>query len=69
PPEVALNPRQYQVLQLLAKGLSLARVAEQLCLSEHTVVGNDNYSFRIATIRNCRGSRISSGLTWPLARG
>jgi hypothetical protein len=30
---------------------------------------NDNYSFRIATIRNCRGSRINSGLTWPLARG
>lgn len=58
PPEVALNPRQYQVLQLLAKGLSLARVAEQLCLSEHTVA-----THRSAILRRLGVASLKEALT------
>ena len=57
PPEVVLNPRQFQVLKLLAKGLSLARVAEQLCISEHTVA-----THRSAILRRLRVSSLQEAL-------
>lgn len=39
PPEDALTPREGEVLRLIAKGLSVPRIAELLALSRHTVGG------------------------------
>ena len=35
--EVQLTPRQFEILQLAAQGLSYKEVADRLCLSEHTI--------------------------------
>ncbi len=37
PQGVALNPRETEILQRLAKGYTLPEIATQLCLSRHTV--------------------------------
>jgi two-component system invasion response regulator UvrY len=36
-PHEALSNREYQVLQLLAKGLTVTEIAQQLCLSVNTI--------------------------------
>ncbi len=50
--EGALSPRQKEVLQLIAKGLTIARVAELLGISYHTSAGYVKAVYRKLKVNN-----------------
>jgi len=66
PDEIDLTPREREVLQLLARGLTNAAVAEQLSLSLHTVRSHRSSIMRKLGVHNAAelvGAALRRGLT------
>ncbi|MFE0590109.1 response regulator transcription factor [Micromonospora echinospora] len=67
-----LTPRELDVVELVALGMSNERIAERLCLSPHTVATHISTAMRrvgavnrVALVSRCYMLRLLTADSWP----